>query len=314
MERTIDSWPFTCEVARPQDAESWLKLRYLAQDQPLPDIMVDQVKDFLSVEPDVAKNRFLGWIGDEPMACWTLYQLENVVELRDFFIVDTYLMVCGTQVLEQVIKLARHIGTVITVDRYPRTYQEIFLEAGFKQNVRTRMIRSLETHQIQIISLPAGLQLRHPRPDDEEAVVELTYGNYFATIEHGMVCSSKAQAAAMVRGIFGQGYCRFDLDSSFLVEDEQHRLIGNIFVGDMSTHEIERLAWIVDISVAQAWRGKGLGRALMVSGLNAARLKRYANIGLTVSTGNEVAVALYSSSGFGEYGPVMYEAILDLAN
>src|SRR6185312_5007624 len=169
MERTIDSLPFTCEVARPQDAEVWLKLHYLAQNQPLPDIIADQVKGFLSVEPDVAKNRFLCWIGDEPMACWTLHQLENVIELRDFFIVDKYLTICGTQVLQQVVRLARHIGTVITVDRYPRTYQRIFLEAGFKQNMRTRMIRSLETHQIQIVNLPTGLQLRHPRPDDEKA-------------------------------------------------------------------------------------------------------------------------------------------------
>jgi len=117
----------------------------------------------------------------------------------------------------------------------------------------------------------------------------------------------------MVRAIFGHHYSGFDLDSSFLAMDEQQQLVGSIFLGDMSTHEMERLMWILDISIDSAWRGKGLGKALLINGLNAARTKRYTNIGLMVTLSNHNAFALYRSLGFREYGTLVYEAVLQLA-
>ncbi len=98
------------------------------------------------------------------------------------------------------------------------------------------------------------------------------------------------------------------MDSSFLIEDEQQRLIGTIFLGDMSSHEMQKLMWVLDVSVSPEWRGKGLGKALMINGLNAARTKRYAYIGLVVTLGNQHAITLYRSLGFQQYGDLLYEA------
>jgi ribosomal protein S18 acetylase RimI-like enzyme len=308
-EGLMNTTALRARTARPQDAQVWLRLSCLAQDKPLPDDTADQTKLFLSSPPDVADNRFLCWLGAEPVACWTVHQLENIMEIRDFFVVKDYLAAHGSGVLEQMIASARERCTVLTVDSYPETYSHLFLNAGFDQRARTRMMRSLETYQICLTSIPTGLSLRHPRLGDEEAAAALTYRNYQGTVDEGMVCSNKAQASAMIHGIFGQQYCRFDMDSSFLIEDEQQRLIGTIFLGDMSSHEMQRLMWVLDVSVSPEWRGKGLGKALMINGLNAARTKRYAHIGLVVTLGNQRAIALYRSLGFQQYGDLLYEAV-----
>lgn len=306
--------PLTTRIARPQDAEAWLSLCYMAQDQLPPADLSDQITLFLSSPPAVAENRFLCWLSDEPIACWTLSALDNVIELRDFFIVNSFLPLYGVQVLEQVIMLVKHYGTVLTTETYPAVYSPFFLRASFKQNTRTMMVRSLRTYQIQIARLPEGVRLRHPRLDDEDTVVEMVYKNYAGSVDQDMVSSSKAQAAAMIHSIFGEEYCGFDLESSFLAEDEQQHLIGDIFLGDMSTPDAEQLIQIVDISVSPQWRGKGLGRALLLNGLNAARTKRYATIRLMVTLGNDRAIALYRSCGFQRYGDLMYEASLQLTN
>src|SRR5262249_16015138 len=150
----------------------------------------------------VADNRFICWLGDEPLACWQFHQLENVVELRDFFVVDGYLASYGVSVLEQIVALASERGTVVTIDSYPASYSDIFLKVGFKQNIRTRMCKTLDTYQIQLVTLPAGVHLRHPQLTDEQALSALIYKNYQGTVDQGMVSSNKAQAVAMVHAIF----------------------------------------------------------------------------------------------------------------
>ena len=69
---------------------------------------------------------------------------------------------------------------------------------------------------------------------------------------------------------------------------------------------------MLDISVAPEWRGKGLGRALLKSSLNAACASGFERAGLIVTIGNDDARALYSSLGFQEHGELMFEGVLRL--
>ncbi len=306
--------PLTFRVARPEDAETWFKLYYEVRNWPLPDDITDEVEQFQSAPPEIASSRFISWLGNEPIAGYILHPLDNVIELKSFWVLSTYLATYGPVVLKHVVALARERSAVLTVDGYPESYSEMFLNAGFKQNTRTKMLMSLDNYQVQPVKLSAGVSLRHPVLEDEQALAELAYTNYRGTVDEDMVCSSRAQAVTMMRAIFGSEYCLFDLESSFLAEDEQQRLVGNVLLGDISQDEEEGLMWVLDISVGAEWRGKGLGKALFVSGLNAAKAKGYTQVGLFVTVGNDNALALYRSYGFKEVGGLLYEAVLHPAS
>jgi ribosomal protein S18 acetylase RimI-like enzyme len=56
------------------------------------------------------------------------------------------------------------------------------------------------------------------------------------------------------------------------------------------------------IGVLPAFRGKGVGLALMQAALQGARRRGYARIELTVRAGNARAIALYEKLGFGREG------------
>jgi GNAT superfamily N-acetyltransferase len=54
------------------------------------------------------------------------------------------------------------------------------------------------------------------------------------------------------------------------------------------------------IAVEQAWRGRGIGRALMTALLNAARASGVRHVELTTGSFNEAGLRLYRSAGFVE--------------
>lgn len=302
--------PLTIRLAHPEDAEDWLRLYYLQSNQPQPVDLTEQVKQFQLAPSEVATSRFIVRLSDEPIACFTLHPLENVATLRDFFLVNTYL--AEYEVLQQIVALMRnHDYSILIVEWYPEIYNQIFTSAGFKQNTRTKMIASLNDYQIQSVNIPPGIRMRHPQLHDEHALAGLAYRNYQGTIDEEMVSGSKALAIAMMHDIFAEVYCRLDLDSSFLAEDEQHRLIGSVLLGTIH-RGAEGAIRILDISTAPEWRGKGVGKTLFVSGLNAARAKGYVQADLLVTLGNDRAIALYRSYGFKEIGSLMYEAVLKL--
>lgn len=57
-------------------------------------------------------------------------------------------------------------------------------------------------------------------------------------------------------------------------------------------------AWIFDIEVDEAARGRGHGRGLMQAALDMARELGCTSLGLNVFGGNDVAIKLYQSLGF----------------
>jgi ribosomal protein S18 acetylase RimI-like enzyme len=277
-------------VASPQDSAAWQKLGRKHAPQ---------------------EGSYIAWLGDRPIARVTLRQHDNVIELRDFALASRQLAAHGAAALQQIITFCRERGNIITVE-YPQRYCALFLAAYFKQNTRTHMIMALADYQPQPLRLPVGITLRHPDLSDEQAITAMAYRNYQGTLDGDMVSSSRAQTTAMVRPIFVNEYAQLDTDCSFIAEDAHGELVGSNLLGDESKSAAERLAWVLDISIAPEWRGKGLGRALFASGLDAAKAKGYHRLGLMVTIGNHRAQALYRTFGLKEYGPLMYEAILHL--
>ena len=254
---------------------------------------------------------YIVWLGDGAIARVTLHQFDNVLDLGEFAVAEEQRAEHGAAALQQIVALCRERGNLITVN-YPPHYSDLFLNAYFKQNTRTRMIRALDDYQPLPVRLPAGVTLRYPTLSDETAITNMAYRNYQGTPDGEMVSSSRAQTDALMQPIFANEYATLDLDCSFIAEDAAGNLVGSSLLGDESKSEVDRLAWVLDISTAPEWRGKGLGRALFASGLAAAKAKGYHRLGLMVTIGNQGAQALYRSFGLREYGPLMYEAVLRL--
>lgn len=257
-------------------------------------------------------SRFTVWLDNIPIARGAFNQLDTVLELRDFTIADGYIAEYGTSILQAVVELARPRANILTIEFFPPAYSRSFLGAGFRQNTRTRMMKSLANYTPQPIKLPDGIKLRHPIFDDEPAISELAYNNYLGTSEEQMVSGSRAQAAAIIRAMFHNDYNLLNPAGSYLALDPSGNLIADVILGDASNDPTDRIAWIMDISIAQAHRGKGLGKALLLSAINAAHAHGYPRIGLIVTIGNTAAQSLYHSLGFEDYGDIMYEAVLRL--
>ena len=301
--------PLKVSVARPEDARAWIELRQAAHGHPMPGDMASEIERFNSAPPSVANDRYIVRVGHEPVACVELHRLGNVVELRDVAIAREYLHIRGVEVVEEMSRWAMRQGSVLTAE-YPEAYGPLFVGAGFRQNTRTRMARSLANYQAQAVVVPQGVQLRRPRPEDEPAVAAMAYRNYADTPDADMVSSSPEQAASIIRAMFGGAYSRFMAECSCLAEDEGGSLVGSCLVGDVSRDDGERTAWVLDISVGPEWRGKGLGRAMLVNALNVAKRAGFERTGLMVTIGNSRAQALYQSLGLEEYGDIMYEGVL----
>jgi GNAT superfamily N-acetyltransferase len=78
------------------------------------------------------------------------------------------------------------------------------------------------------------------------------------------------------------------------VEDDGRR-VGTVFVGIRDAG-----AWLYDITIDEAERGRGYGRAAMTALEGEVRALGHATIGLNVWGGNEVARGLYRSLGWVE--------------
>jgi ribosomal protein S18 acetylase RimI-like enzyme len=299
--------------ARPEDANMWAQLTYISDGRQVPQDMASDLREFEEAGRETAEGRFLAWLGGEVVGMFELRRLGRVVEMPRFWVTDGMAGEYRSEMLEKAVEQARSMGSVLTVERFPASYSSLFAGTGFQQNTRTRMIADLEGYVPREVALPEGVRLRRVFFDDEMAVAAMIYNNYMGTRDDEMVSADRAQAAAIIKAMFHNDYCFLDSNCSALAVDEQGTPVGDVLVGDQSRTEDDRLAWVLDISLAAKWRGKGLGKALLASAMNRTGELGYTRIGLMVTIGNEGAQGLYRSMGFRDYGDAMYEAVMNLA-
>jgi ribosomal protein S18 acetylase RimI-like enzyme len=84
-------------------------------------------------------------------------------------------------------------------------------------------------------------------------------------------------------------------DTRFWVVEDDGRRVGTIFLGIRGGE-----AWLYDIVIDKAERGRGLGRAAMLALEDEVRALGHDSIGLNVWGGNAVARGLYRSLGYAE--------------
>ena len=300
--------PVEAFIARSGDADVWLRLLAEAHGDPLPPPRAL----FDEAPAELAAGRLLLRQGATLVGRCELVPLGSVMELRDFYVRPPYWGALGAAALAAVVAQAAARGVATLTAEYPAGYAPIFEAAGFAQNVRTRMRLWLADWTPAPVRLPAGLTLRPVRMADEPVFADLAYRNYAGTADGGLVSEDRAQAQVMMRAIFGRAYSRFEPEASLLAEDGDHAPVGGVLVGDSTQPGEARLIWILDISLAPAWRGQGLGRALLTTVLNRAREADFARAGLMVTLSNAPAAGLYRALGFRDYGDRLYEGVLRL--
>jgi len=301
----------TIKPASPEDAAAWLGLQAFEGGEQAEEEVAKLYAQYQAAEPLTATNRHLIWQGEQAIGRYVLYPIGSVVELRSFRLNPAHFAEAGALVMQMVVEQARLAGARLIIAQHAATYSPLFLAAYFKQTTRTQMKRTLASWQPQPIKLPTGVSLRPARLDDEQEAARMMFAHYRGTFDSDF-SSDHTQVQHDIRAIFGNEYSRFDPANSLIAEDEAGQAVGNLLFGDMGHSKGEWLAWVLDISLAAAWRGRGLGKAMLTQAINNAQAANYRTFGLMVTIGNWPAQSLYRSFGLREYGDMMYESMLRL--
>ncbi len=151
----------------------------------------------------------------------------------------------------------------------------------------------------------AAVNFRRLRADEFEAWAAEHIRGY----AEGMIAfadmsreQSELKAARDVAAVLPQGVAT-EGTHLWVVEDEGGRSVGSVFLGVRGGG-----AWLFDITIDEAQRGRGLGRAVMLALEHEVRTLGFDRLGLNVWGGNEIARSLYRSLGFGEISVEMKKA------
>ncbi|HET7713262.1 MAG TPA: GNAT family N-acetyltransferase, partial [Patescibacteria group bacterium] len=238
--------------------------------------------------------------------------LSGAVDLRRFYLLNGLMGTYGPSLLARAVEEARRHGHILTVENFPASDSRMYIEAGFNVNTRTRMVASLAGYIPISVTPPEGVTLRPVMLSDEPLFARMAYEHYKGTVDAPMVSRSTAQAETVIRPIFHNEYALLEPSAARLALDRSGHPEGGILVACHTTDPGDRLAWVLDISIAERWRGRGLGKALMYTAFNAVYDLGFRRIGLMVTQSNDTAIRFYRSLGFESYGDTLYEAWIEL--
>ena len=114
--------------------------------------------------------------------------------------------------------------------------------------------------------------------------------------------AAEAKVARDVAGVLPDGIATPDVHI-WAVEADGRR-VGSVFLGVRGGG-----AWLYDITIEEAERGKGYGRGAMTALDDEVRKLGHGTIGLNVWGANEVARGLYSSLGWTEESVQMRKSV-----
>ncbi len=188
-------------------------------------------------------------------------------------------------------------------------HQRVFEAAGFEVHERVFMEWPLESAAEAAlrdgagtpggaVPLPAGMELRRWEEGDLGAAARLIAASYQGHLD-SHINEQYRTAAGSQRFLHnivrfpGCGY--FDPEASFaLVERDSPDLAGLLLCSRVR----DDVGHVTQICVAPEYRGRGLGRLLMVECARALAKRNFSLLTLTVTSSNRNAVSLYEWLGF----------------
>ena len=187
-------------------------------------------------------------------------------------------------------------------------HQRIFEDAGFEVHERIFMEWPLQSGSAQTdgagfatageVRLPPGLELRRWAEADLSAAARLIAASY-EDHQDSHINEQYRTAAGSQRFLHnivrfpGCGY--FDTESSLaLVERGSADLVGLLLCSRVR----DDVGHVTQICIAPKYRGRGLGRLLMVECARSLAKRNFSLLTLTVTASNRKAVSLYEWLGF----------------
>ncbi|MCA1011690.1 GNAT family N-acetyltransferase [Halobacillus halophilus] len=132
--------------------------------------------------------------------------------------------------------------------------------------------------------------IRKPKADELEKVISLSPKAMFdGTL--GKVKPTTEKAAQLVDSLLERG-------SYYLIATDGHELMGWILLGSSKDQFKDKTTgFIYELFVLESFRGRGISKKLMRSGIDSLKNEGYSEIRLSVFSGNK-AIELYEKMGF----------------
>jgi mycothiol synthase len=153
------------------------------------------------------------------------------------------------------------------------------------------MLRPIAAPTLSVPELP-GMHIRQLRTGEDTALLAALNRAWAGTWNFRPIA-----AAALADDLQGQ---RAGMLVAVADADESH-IIGTAHARfDRAHHNPDGnpYAWISNLTIDPAWRGRGLGRALLAAGLANLQERGARSVALQVDGGNDTALNLYRSVGF----------------
>lgn len=195
----------------------------------------------------------------------------------------------GSRLLEIAIDHSRKLGAravQIPIAQKMQAGEQFVQQRGFRV-VRRHWQMSLTEYGGGAPQIPHGFELRHFVPGDEEGL---------CTLQNLAFAGSWGFCTNTVDEIHYLANCSLCHPEGILFIAEGERLVGYCWtIDDPSDQE---KGFIRMMGVDPSYHGRGLGRAILVAGINYLQSRGMTAIELTVDSGNTSAKRLYRSAGF----------------
>ncbi len=165
---------------------------------------------------------------------------------------------------------------------------------GFRV-VRRHWQMSLTEYRGGVPHIPNGFELRHFAPGDEGSLCALQ------NLAFAGSWGFRPNTVEEIRYLVNCSLCHSE---GILLIAEGERLAGYCLTMDDASDKGR--GFIRMMGVAPSYRGRGLGRALVVAGINYLRRRGMTAIELDVDSGNTSAKGLYQSVGFKRTGTTLW--------
>ncbi len=209
----------------------------------------------------------------------------------------------GSRLLEIAIDHSRKLGAKlvqIPIAERMQASQYFVRKRGF-QVVRRYWQMSLTEYRGGVPQVPHGFELRHFVPGDEESLCTLQ------NLAFAGSWGFRPNAVEEIRYLVNTSWCH---PKGILFVTENQRKAG--YCWTMDDHARKEKGYIRMMGVDPMRQGRGLGRAVLVAGIDYLRKRGMKQIELLVDSRNSSAKHLYQSAGFKRKGTILwYQKRLD---
>jgi ribosomal protein S18 acetylase RimI-like enzyme len=191
----------------------------------------------------------------------------------------------------------------------PFGYQldSVLNEYGFRLYTRQFMIARLDSVIGESFDVPTGMIREGPGSglilerwdhryfDPCARLIQLAYANHVDGEINDQYRSESGALRFLKNIIILPGCGQFQPEASFVLRaPHANHLVGVV----LNSRVAEGVGHTTQICAMPGYQGRGLGRRLMEASLRALRVRHFATVSLTVTSGNQRAVLLYEKLGF----------------